>query len=201
MVEIPVEFSVVLCNGKRHVTVGNMVIHPTIDFQEFQTMFKHMIGISYNNVTAYLVESRRPEIQSDHRKILKLSPADLFEYGFEYLQISTQVRRLVYMVEFWLHELHMQRVNNMNIMIRDIIGNLYSDTNENFPTFNEAYYPAIETSASQALCKDCMHAKMQGSNPMFHPCIYDEVVEGFCRTTFGPISRPLDLNVACLGKG
>ncbi|KAL8217071.1 hypothetical protein R6Q57_023908 [Mikania cordata] len=200
LVEIPVEFLVVLCNGERHVTVGNMEIHPTIDFQEFRTMLKHMIGISYNNVTTYLVESMRPEIQSDHRKILKLSPADLFEYGFEYHQISTQVHASC-MVEFWLHELHMQRVNNINIMIRDMNGYFYSDTNENFPSFTEAYYPAIETSTSRALCKDCMHAKMQGSNPMFHPCIYDEVVEGFCLTTFGPISRPHDLNVACLGKG
>ncbi|KAI3688036.1 hypothetical protein L1987_81742 [Smallanthus sonchifolius] len=71
------EFPVVLYNGERQINVGNIEIDPTIDFHKFRTMLKQMIGISYNNLTTYLVESRRPEhIQSEGRKILITSKVD-----------------------------------------------------------------------------------------------------------------------------
>ncbi|MFS8004685.1 hypothetical protein Hanom_Chr13g01228721 [Helianthus anomalus] len=239
-VDIPVEFPVVLYNGERQISVGNIEIHPTIDFQKFRTMLKQMIGISYNNLTTYLVESRRSDnVQPERRKILitskvdflvlireknayflvvlkrsrrdrrrktnnrncvELSPADLFDYRYDHHDVTTttQVSESG-KVEFWLHELQMQRENHMNYLM---MHNVDDDDDDcaNFPSVTEAYqtversiteaYSTVERSENRALCEECAQADKEGLKPQFHLCVYDDVVEGFFRSPAGPVCRP-----------
>ncbi|KAI3747097.1 hypothetical protein L6452_09542 [Arctium lappa] len=73
MVELEEEavvFPVVLYDGEREMDVGNIKIHHTLDFKQFQIMLKETIGISYNNLTTYLVESSKSKSPSERRKIL-----------------------------------------------------------------------------------------------------------------------------------
>lgn len=63
-------FPVVLFDGEREMDVGNVKIHPDLVFKEFQIMLSQMIGISYNNLTTYLVDSKKSKISVERRKIL-----------------------------------------------------------------------------------------------------------------------------------
>ncbi|KAK9079228.1 hypothetical protein SSX86_000898 [Deinandra increscens subsp. villosa] len=74
--ELAVEFPVVLFNGERQINVGNIEIHPAIDYLKFRTMLKHMIGVSYNNLTTYFVEKCRPSSDNLQSKILITKKAD-----------------------------------------------------------------------------------------------------------------------------
>ncbi|KAL7619040.1 hypothetical protein Lser_V15G02243 [Lactuca serriola] len=63
-------FPVVLFDGERETDVGNVKIHEDLLFKEFQMKLSQMIGISYNNLTTYLVDSRKSKISPERRKIL-----------------------------------------------------------------------------------------------------------------------------------
>ncbi|KAL7614673.1 hypothetical protein Lser_V15G06422 [Lactuca serriola] len=65
-----VVFPVILYNGERETDVGSIKIHNSLDFKQFQMMLKETIGISYNNLTTYLVDSDKSKIPSERRKIL-----------------------------------------------------------------------------------------------------------------------------------
>ncbi|KAI3518718.1 hypothetical protein L1887_07530 [Cichorium endivia] len=68
--EESVVFPVILYDGERETDVGSIKIHHTLDFKKFQMMLKETIGISYNNLTTYLVDSDKSKIPSERRKIL-----------------------------------------------------------------------------------------------------------------------------------
>ncbi|KAL4560671.1 hypothetical protein LXL04_032824 [Taraxacum kok-saghyz] len=63
-------FPVVLFDGERETDVGDVKIHQDLLFKEFQMKLSQMIGISYNNLTTYLVDSRKSKISTERRKIL-----------------------------------------------------------------------------------------------------------------------------------
>ncbi|KAI3511996.1 hypothetical protein L1887_19158 [Cichorium endivia] len=63
-------FPVVLFDGERETDVGNVKIHQDLLFKEFQMKLSQMIGISYNNLTTYLVDSKKSKISPERRKIL-----------------------------------------------------------------------------------------------------------------------------------
>ncbi|KAI3747980.1 hypothetical protein L6452_10765 [Arctium lappa] len=68
--EATAAFPVVLYNGEHRINVGNVEIHPTLDYKQFRIVLNQMIGISYNNLTTYLIDNRREAIQPEQRKIL-----------------------------------------------------------------------------------------------------------------------------------
>ncbi|KAF5783744.1 hypothetical protein HanXRQr2_Chr11g0511421 [Helianthus annuus] len=63
-------FPVVLYDGIRETLVGNVQIHPDLVFKSFQTKLTEITGISYNNLTTYLVDSSKSKTSPDRRKIL-----------------------------------------------------------------------------------------------------------------------------------
>ncbi|KAK9058698.1 hypothetical protein SSX86_023540 [Deinandra increscens subsp. villosa] len=63
-------FPVVLFDGERETNVGSIEIRPDLVYKEFQTILSRMIGISYNNLTSYLVDSKKSKVSPDRRKIL-----------------------------------------------------------------------------------------------------------------------------------
>ncbi|KAK1429273.1 hypothetical protein QVD17_11479 [Tagetes erecta] len=176
-IEAGVEFPVILYNGERQIDVGDIKIHPTTDFHSFRTMLKEMTGISYNNLTSYLVETQTySETQSDPRKLLITSKVD-----FNVLMREKNAYFLV-------------RMNDINnVMMHDQYFNYEYDShvNENFPDVTEEYIPLVERSVNRGRCEDCDRANERGLKPEFHMCVYDDVVEGFFRSPAGPISRPL----------
>ncbi|KAJ9554804.1 hypothetical protein OSB04_009418 [Centaurea solstitialis] len=64
-------FPVVLYKGEQRINVGNVEIHPALDYKQFRVALNQMIGISYNNLTTYLIDNKRESIQQEEqRKIL-----------------------------------------------------------------------------------------------------------------------------------
>ncbi|KAJ0480752.1 hypothetical protein HanIR_Chr13g0635211 [Helianthus annuus] len=53
-----VEFPVVVSKGEHHIKIGTIDIDPSLDFQKFKTILEQMIGVSYNNLTTYLVDNK-----------------------------------------------------------------------------------------------------------------------------------------------
>ncbi|KAK1429272.1 hypothetical protein QVD17_11478 [Tagetes erecta] len=149
-----------------------------------------------------LKRSRRERRRrTNNRLCLELSPEDLFDYRHHYNDddqdnFTTQDESCT-KVEIWLHELNMQRMNNMNnLMMHENLNYEYdhSHVNENFPSVLEAY-PLVERSVNRGMCQDCDRANRRGLKPEFHMCVYDEVIEGFFRSPAGPVSRPITMIV------
>ncbi|MFS7928645.1 hypothetical protein Hanom_Chr04g00323161 [Helianthus anomalus] len=92
-----VEFLVVFYDGDRQtdvVSVGNITINPLLDFKQFQKMLKETIGISYNNLTTYLIDNNS---SPDRRKILITGKVNFaviaLEQNYFFLVVLKQSRR------------------------------------------------------------------------------------------------------------
>ncbi|KAK1429276.1 hypothetical protein QVD17_11482 [Tagetes erecta] len=128
-IDAGVEFPVILYNRERQINVGDIEINPTTDFHSFRTILKQMTGISYNNLTSYLVESRTSETQSDRRKLLITSKTDfnilMREKNAYFLVVLKRSRR----------ERRRRRMNNprpwLELSTADLFDNHY---NNNFTT-------------------------------------------------------------------
>ncbi|CAK9152955.1 unnamed protein product [Ilex paraguariensis] len=61
-------FPVVFFDGEREVDIGNVLVQPTLDFKNFQTILSQKIGISPNQISIYLFDRAKlwPE---DRRKM------------------------------------------------------------------------------------------------------------------------------------
>lgn len=64
------EFPIVLFDGENEKHYGNLKIYSDLTFKEFQMKLSQLLGISYNNLTTYLVDSKKSKISPDRRKIL-----------------------------------------------------------------------------------------------------------------------------------
>ena len=64
-------FPVAFYDGEREINIGNVRIHPSLDYKTFQSILSQKIGISANQITIYLVEGKRSKFSPEiHRKIL-----------------------------------------------------------------------------------------------------------------------------------
>lgn len=63
-------FPLVFYDGERETNVGNIGIHPVMDFKIFQARVGQMIGISYNNITIYFIDGKKSKLSTERRKIL-----------------------------------------------------------------------------------------------------------------------------------
>ncbi|KAJ9554805.1 hypothetical protein OSB04_009419 [Centaurea solstitialis] len=69
--EAKAAFPVVLYKGEQRINVGNVEIHPTLDYKQFRVVLNQLTGISYNNLTTYLIDNKRKQIPPEQqRKIL-----------------------------------------------------------------------------------------------------------------------------------
>ncbi|KAI3706559.1 hypothetical protein L6452_24384 [Arctium lappa] len=217
---------VVLFNGKHRINVGDVEIPPTLDYKQFRVVLNQMIGISYNNLTTYLVDEEA--IQREQRKILitgKINLSGLVRektcYFLVVLKRSRRDRRrkpnkqigaelippfrplqqefdmnvaqipasATCFSKIWFHESQLQRANYINFMILNSNCGFGWPMNAKSPKMIEPC-PRVQRCRNRELCADCTNADRQGKEPTFHLCVYDQVVEGFFRSPFGPICRP-----------
>ncbi|KAM0053194.1 hypothetical protein Hdeb2414_s0007g00257051 [Helianthus debilis subsp. tardiflorus] len=208
-------FPVVLYDGERETNVGNIEIHPDLVYKEFQTMLSQLIGISYNNLTTYLVDSMKSKMSPDRRKFLitgKVNFAVIVEqtncYFLVVLKRSRRDRRKQQLVKhsyysdahFYddrLRDLLMHRDNyNYDYNYMNMILNSYglygfdSRLRTNFPRIEDAY-PRVYGESNRSMCEECRIAEKQGEKAEFHLCVNDEVVVGGFRSPAGPVSRPV----------
>ncbi|KAD3337376.1 hypothetical protein E3N88_32896 [Mikania micrantha] len=204
-------FPVVLYDGERETNVGNIKIHPDLVFKAFQIKLSQLIGISYNNITTYLVDGKKPKASPDRRKILitgKVNFAVVVTerncHFFVVLKRSRRDRRRKIGKQSDLsdlsrinwnhhdlndrfHDLLIQRENLMNLILNSDYG-FELRLNSNFPSIEDAY-PRDTSKPNRLLCEDCTVAQKQGKIPDFHLCVYDEVIGSVFRSPAGPICR------------
>ncbi|KAK1426187.1 hypothetical protein QVD17_14856 [Tagetes erecta] len=203
-------FPVVLYDGVRQTNVGNIEIHPDLVYKAFQIKLSQIIGISYNNLTTYLVDSLKPKTSPERRKILitgKVNFAGIARetncYFFVVLKRSRRDRRRKpgkqsdldvhdsndaqfaynpYYYDDRFHDMLMQRETYMNMF------GFGSVLNSSFPKIEDVY-PRVQSKPNRSLCEDCVRSQKQGKTPEFHLCVYDEVFDGVFRSPAGPIRR------------
>uniref|UniRef100_A0A5B7AJZ8 DUF7138 domain-containing protein n=1 Tax=Davidia involucrata TaxID=16924 RepID=A0A5B7AJZ8_DAVIN len=65
-----VPLPVVFFDGEREINIGNVKIHPSLEFKNFQSVLSQKIGISPNQISVYLVDRKKPKsAPEDRRKI------------------------------------------------------------------------------------------------------------------------------------
>ncbi|KAG0452202.1 hypothetical protein HPP92_025786 [Vanilla planifolia] len=52
-------FPVFFFDGKKEISVGNVLVHPGIEFLRFQTLIAHKIGLSPHEITMHLVRRKK----------------------------------------------------------------------------------------------------------------------------------------------
>ncbi|PWA72630.1 hypothetical protein CTI12_AA031700 [Artemisia annua] len=208
MVELEAEesvvFPLVLYDGEREIDVGHVKIRASLDFKQFQMMLKETIGISYNNLTTYFVDSNKTKVSSERRKtlvtgkvnfgvlmrekdcyflvVLKRSRRDRRRKlnktsGFEYMYNNPANEYLMYLNDQMMKQSYVNSFMNWNNC------GFYPQLNMNFSRF-------IEGGRTRALCEECMKAEKHGMKAAFHFCVNDDVVAGSFRSPVGPICRP-----------
>nr|GEV88908.1 S-locus glycoprotein domain-containing protein [Tanacetum cinerariifolium] len=192
MVELEEEsviFPLVLYDGEREIDVGHVKIRASLDFKQFQMMLKETIGISYNNLTTYFVDSNKTKVPSERRKtlvtgkvnfevlmrekdcyflvVLKRSRRDRRRKpnktsGFEYVYNPVN-EYLMYLNNHMMKESYVNRFMNWNNC------GFYPQLNVNFSSF-------VEGGRGRASCEECTKAEKLGMKAAFHFCVYDDVV-------------------------
>lgn len=190
-------FPVVLYDGDREVNVGNISIHPDLVYKAFQVKLSEMTGISYNNLTTYLIDNKKSKSSPDRRKILitgKVNFAVIVRerncYFFVVLKRSRRERRRRPTKQINYHDINdYNDYHYYHHYMNMILTSGYEFDLPNFPRIEDAY-PRVSSKVNRPLCVDCTVALKQGKSPEFHCCVYDEVVVGWFRSPAGPICRP-----------
>ncbi|KAJ1407876.1 hypothetical protein SESBI_23906 [Sesbania bispinosa] len=154
-------FTVIYSDGDKEINLGSIVVDPSMNFRRFITLLSQRVGISPYQLSVFLSAA------GTDRKIpitAKVNLASIAGYGRAYyffIKPSRQFRK--------------------------------SPTNNKNPPQNVVllHHEAVASaSGGGAVCKVCLVGKLTGNDSDFHLCVHDNVIEGFFRSTVGPISRP-----------
>ncbi|KAL4560670.1 hypothetical protein LXL04_032823 [Taraxacum kok-saghyz] len=203
---------VVLFHGYRKWHAGNIEIHQDFVFHDFQTILRQLTGISYDNLTTYLVDNRKskfpitasfnfaviarpmnchfmvvlkqPRIDCNRGDDFDLSRIHRNQLDMNKSQVSDYSP---YHYHDRMQDLLVQRDKYLNMILNSRYG-YDSPLNVNFPKIKEMC-PKVESRVDRTMCGDCTVAQKQGKTDEFHICVYDEVILDFFRSPAGPISR------------
>ncbi|GJT57214.1 hypothetical protein Tco_0992268 [Tanacetum coccineum] len=206
MVELEEEsvvFPLVLYDGEREIDVGHVKIRASLDFKQFQMMLKETIGISYNNLTTYFVDSNKTKVPSERRKTLvtgKVNFAVLMQekdcYFLVVLKRSRRDRRRkpnkTSGFEYVYNPANEYLMYLNNQMMKESYVNGFMNWNNCgfYPQLNVNFSSFVEGGRGRASCEECTKAEKLGMKAAFHFCVYDDVVSGTFRSPVGPICHP-----------
>ncbi|KAK9290822.1 hypothetical protein L1049_009000 [Liquidambar formosana] len=71
MMENPtgVSFPVVFFDGEREINIGNVGVHPSLEFKNFQSILSQKIGISPHQISVYLADRKKSKSPENRRRI------------------------------------------------------------------------------------------------------------------------------------
>lgn len=209
-----VSFPVVFFDGECETGIGNVVIHPAMDFKAFQSILSRKIGISTHQFSVYIADSNNPrnrvpitakvnfsaisrEKDCFFLVVLKRSRRSGARKGKNDGQSSPQVP---IKKEPPANVMLLRRSGDggNNMMDPRVFTGLdeFERRVRDIQMEKERYLAnlgmanlRIERESKGTVCEVCEKAKVVGRVVGFHWCVYDAVTSGF-RSHAGPIARP-----------
>ncbi|WOG91130.1 hypothetical protein DCAR_0310378 [Daucus carota subsp. sativus] len=204
---LPVSFY----DGNHEFNIGQIKLHPSLDYKALQSLLSQRIGISPNQMSIYLVDINN----TPKRKTLVTNKASfnliLQEQNCTLLVILKRSRnRRRKSKPTNSHTNPPLAPHNFNHLSTSSVPGFvvwpalsYYDriAVQEFEDYNNRvrnlynYYPVIEEPCfvperwTYSYCDECIDARRQGKTAQFHLCVNDAVTAWF-RTPAGPIARP-----------
>ncbi|KAE8680628.1 Nudix hydrolase [Hibiscus syriacus] len=202
----PVPFPVVFFDGECETGIGELVVHPAMDFKAFQSILSRKIGISPHQFTVYITDGNNP------RNRVPVTGIDFSAVSREndcfFLVVLKRSRRWRTRRGRKVEPSHATKkeppANAMLLRRGDGGGNNSTETGvfagldelerrvRDLQMEKERYLATLGSAnlriareSRRLVCEECENAKDVG----FHRCVYDAVTFGF-RSHAGPIARP-----------
>ncbi|WRX23298.1 hypothetical protein QQP08_015785 [Theobroma cacao] len=209
-----VSFPVVFFDGECETGIGNVVIHPAMDFKAFQSILSRMIGISPHQFSVYIADGN-----NSHNRVPITG-----KVNFSAVSRGKDCFFLVVLKRSWRSGTRkgkneepsfpaaaMKKELPTNVMLLRRGGGggnnlmdarVFTGLDEferrvrDLQMEKERYLVNLgrvnskfERESKSSVCEECEDAKVVGRAPGFHWCVYDAVTFGF-RSHAGPIARP-----------
>ncbi|KAK3226994.1 hypothetical protein Dsin_006856 [Dipteronia sinensis] len=188
-------FPVIFFDGDREINIGNVVVHPSLDYKSLQSTFSRKIGLSPNQFSVFLADRKTS------RKIPITGKANFSAISREkdclFLVVmrssrDSRSRRQKRQPEQPVADVMLLK-RNIDFFVKDL------DKREKYLTKTGPGGPGGGVGGRQGanggvfVCKDCLRDQQTGGAVGFHLCVNDTVITGF-RSTAGPIARPVTRN-------
>ncbi|OMO68576.1 hypothetical protein COLO4_29582 [Corchorus olitorius] len=209
-----VTFPVVFFDGECETDIGNIIIHPQMDFKAFQSVLSRKIGISPHQFSAYIVDSNNTRNRAPITGRINFS-AICCEKSCFFLVVLKRTRR------GWTRKVKNVEASppvvpvrkeppaNATLLRRGGAGvNKLTDASvftgldgfesrvRELQVEKQRYLmnlgmadSRIERESRNSVCEECENAQVAGGEVGFHWCVNDPVTSGF-RSQAGPIARP-----------
>ncbi|RVW44567.1 hypothetical protein CK203_083110 [Vitis vinifera] len=215
-----VSFPVVFFDGEREINIGDVVVFPSMEFKNFQSILSQKIGISPHQISIFLDCQRKSRSSMETRRRIPITgkvsfSAILREKDCFFLVVLKRSRRERRRKSRLLNEVEEEEENfttrntvappqKLHLLRRN-----QETTDQTFSGFiqrekylrstnlhsipNENYdFPVTNNRIGRdvIVCEECVKAMTMGKPVPFHWCVYDAVTVGF-RSPAGPIARPV----------
>ncbi|KAE8689950.1 Nudix hydrolase [Hibiscus syriacus] len=203
--EVP--FPIVFFDGECETGIGEVVVHPTMDFKAFQSILSRKIGISPHQFTVYITASNNPRNRVPVTGKVNFSAVSREKDCFFLVVLKRSRRSRTRRGKKAESSPAMKKEPPANAMLLrrgDGGGNNSMETRmftgldeferrvRDLQIEKERYLVnwgsanlRIARESKSLVCEECENAKDVG----FHWCVYDAVTFGF-RSHAGPIARP-----------
>ncbi|XVE75872.1 hypothetical protein DITRI_Ditri12bG0126500 [Diplodiscus trichospermus] len=208
-------FPVVFFDGECETGIGNVIIHPAMDFKSFHTILSRRIGISSHQFSVFIVDGKNPRNRVPITGKVNFSAISCEKDCF-FLVVLKRSRRsgtkkgkndgpsspvLAIKKEPPANAMLLRRGgeggDNNSMDARVFTGldeferrvrDLQMEKERYLVNMGSANV-RMERDSKVLVCEECEKAKVVGSDFEFHCCVNDAVIFGF-RSNFGPIARP-----------
>ncbi|KAJ1407878.1 hypothetical protein SESBI_23908 [Sesbania bispinosa] len=178
-------FTVICSEGDREINLGTIVVDPSMNFKRFITLLSQRVGIPSYQLSVFLVPA------GSDRKIpitTKVNLAYIAGYGSAYyffVKPSENFRKSL--------TSNKNPPQNVVLLRGEAAASASAGGVDATPVVTmmapPQQHPLIANGIG-AVCEVCLERKLTGNDSDFHLCVHDKVIEGFSRSTAGPISRP-----------
>ncbi|PPD77892.1 hypothetical protein GOBAR_DD25175 [Gossypium barbadense] len=209
-----VPFPVVFFDGECETGIGNVVIHPAMDFKAFQSILSRKIGISPHQFSVYIADGNNPRNRFPLTGKINFSVLSYEKDCFVLVVLKRSRRsrtRKGKNAESSPPMAEIKKEPPANAMLLRRGGGGGSELVEarvctgldeferrvrDLQMEKERYLVnlgsanlRIARESKSLFCEECEKAKVVGTDIDFHWCVYDAVTFGF-RSHAGPIARP-----------
>ncbi|GMI71096.1 hypothetical protein HRI_000778900 [Hibiscus trionum] len=207
-------FPVVFFDGECETSIGDVVVHPAMDFKAFQSILARKIGISPHQFSVYIAYNNNPRNRVPITGKVNFSAVSREKECFFLVVLKRSRRSRTRKGKNAKSSPTMAAVkkeppaNAMLLRRGDVGGNnlmearLFTGLDEferrvrDLQMEKERYLVnlgsanlRIARESKSLVCEECENAKAVGRDAGFHWCVYDTVTFGF-RSHVGPIARP-----------
>ncbi|KAK0584883.1 hypothetical protein LWI29_020307 [Acer saccharum] len=186
-------FPVIFFDGDREINIGNVVVHPSLDYKSLQSTFSRKIGLSPNQFSVFLADRKTS------RKIPITGKANFSAISREkdclFLVVmrgsrDSRSRRQKRQPEQPVSDVMLLR-RNIGFFVKDL------EKGEKYLTKTGPGGGGggqKEANGVVFACEHCVRDQQTGGAVGFHCCVNDTVITGF-RSKAGPIARPVTRNL------